>query len=68
MSWTAFTFFGIVATEFVRSNPLKPETVFEIVFKVSFVNHTLIIAKQYLYSCRRNKSLPSIKILLKFQN
>ena len=27
----------------------------------SFVNHTLITAKQYLYSCRQNKSLPSIK-------
>ena len=27
-----------------------------------FVNHTLITAKQYLYSCRWNKSLPSIKV------
>ena len=27
-----------------------------------FINHTLIIAKQYLYSCRQNKSLPSIKV------
>ena len=27
-----------------------------------FVNLTLIIAKQYLYSCRQNKSLPSIKV------
>ena len=25
-----------------------------------FVNHTLIIAKQDLYSCRQNKSLPSL--------
>ena len=28
-----------------------------------FINHTLMIAKQYLYSCRQNKSLPSIKVL-----
>ena len=27
------------------------------------INHILIIAKQYLYSCRQNKSLPSIKVL-----
>jgi len=27
-----------------------------------FINHTLIIAKQYLYFCRQNKSLPSIKV------
>ena len=27
-----------------------------------FVNHTLIIAKKYLYSCRQNKSLTSIKV------
>jgi len=27
-----------------------------------FINHTLITAKQYLYSCRQNKSLPSIKV------
>ena len=27
-----------------------------------FINHTLIIAKQYLYSCRQNKFLPSIKV------
>ena len=27
-----------------------------------FVNLILIIAKQYLYSCRRNKSFPSIKV------
>ena len=27
-----------------------------------FVNHTLIIAKQYSYSRRYNKSLPSIKV------
>ena len=26
-----------------------------------FVNHTLIIAKQYLFSCRYHKYLPSIK-------
>ena len=26
-----------------------------------FVNHSLIIAKQYLYSCRQKKSLPSVK-------
>ena len=27
-----------------------------------FINHTLITAKQYLYSCRQNNSLPSIKV------
>ena len=27
-----------------------------------FINHTLITTKQYLYSCRQNKSLPSIKV------
>ena len=27
------------------------------------INLILIIAKQYLYSCRQNKSLPSIKVL-----
>jgi len=27
-----------------------------------FVNPTLTIAKQYLYSCRQNKFLPSVKI------
>ena len=27
-----------------------------------FINHILIVAKQYLYSCRQNKSLPSIKV------
>ena len=27
-----------------------------------FVNLILITAKQYLYSCRRNKSFPSIKV------
>ena len=28
-----------------------------------FVNHILLVAKQYLYSCRQSKSLPSIKVL-----
>ena len=28
-----------------------------------FINHTLITAKQYLYSCRQNKSLPSINMI-----
>ena len=28
-----------------------------------FINHGLIIAKQYLYSCRQNKSHPSIKVI-----
>ena len=27
-----------------------------------FINHILIVAKQYLYSFRQNKSLPSIKV------
>ena len=27
-----------------------------------FINHILIVAKQYLYSCRQNKSLLSIKV------
>ena len=27
-----------------------------------FINHTLIIVRQYLYSCRQNKYLPSIKV------
>ena len=28
-----------------------------------FVNHILLVAKQYLYSCRQSKSLPSIRVL-----
>ena len=27
-----------------------------------FVNHSLLLAKQYLYSCRHNKSPPSIRV------
>ena len=27
-----------------------------------FINRILMVAKQYLYSCRQNKSLPSIKV------
>ena len=27
-----------------------------------FINYILIVAKKYLYSCRQNKSLPSIKV------
>ena len=27
-----------------------------------FINHILMVAKQYLYSCRQNKFLPSIKV------
>ena len=29
-----------------------------------FVNHILLLAKQYLYSCRQNKYPPSIRVLL----
>jgi len=29
-----------------------------------FVNHILLVAKQYLYSCRQSKSLPSIRVLI----
>ena len=28
-----------------------------------FVNHILLLAKQYLYSCRQNKYPPSIRVL-----
>ena len=28
-----------------------------------FVNHILLLAKQYLYSCRQNKYSPSIRVL-----
>ena len=28
-----------------------------------FVNHILLVAKQYLYSCRQSKSLPSMRVL-----
>ena len=27
-----------------------------------FINHILMVAKQYLYSCRQNKSLLSIRV------
>ena len=30
---------------------------------VIFVNHILLLAKQYLYSCRQNKYSPSIRVL-----
>ena len=29
-----------------------------------FVNHILLVAKQYLYSGRQSKSLPSIRVLI----
>ena len=28
-----------------------------------FVNHVLLVAKQYLYYCRQKSSLPSIRVL-----
>ena len=28
-----------------------------------FVNHILLLAKQYLYSCRQNKYSPSMRVL-----
>ena len=28
-----------------------------------FLNHILLLAKQYLYSCRQNKYSPSIRVL-----
>ena len=29
----------------------------------TFLNHILLLAKQYLYSCRQNKYSPSIRVL-----
>ena len=32
--------------------------------KMIFVNYILLLAKQYLYSCRQNKYAPSIRVFL----
>ena len=48
---------------FALTGPLKHTLFMNKVKLLLLINHILIIAKQYLYSCRQNKSLPSIKVL-----